>query len=215
MSRHNAVLFVPEDLTKIAFWDLYATGMPIFVPDSKILSKLLCFEENSLEKMHYFDNNARHPFVKTGQFEDLEPFNLKTHCARKLQLWAPLADYYQFPHVYLGFEARRLEISLDWKKRVTQKPSDAKKFWYFWMTPLNNTLLVKGFRQKSGPSPPQKNIPILKAHLCPPSKKKHIFSKRQTNQRKLFPKPQKQTQGSCSPLLWSCWNGCKALISRV
>lgn len=117
VSRHNAVLFVPEDLTKIAFWDLYATGMPIFVPDSKILSKLLCFEENSLEKMHYFDNNARHPFVKTGQFEDLEPFNLKTHCARKLQLWAPLADYYQFPHVYLGFEARRLEISLDWKKK--------------------------------------------------------------------------------------------------
>lgn len=117
VSQHNAVLFVPEDLTKIAFWDLYATGMPIFVPDSKFLSKLLCFEENSLEKMHYFDNNARHPFVKTGQFEDLEPFNLKTHCARKLQLWAPLADYYQFPHVYLGFEARRLEISLDWKKK--------------------------------------------------------------------------------------------------
>jgi len=146
VSRHNAVLFVPEDLTKIAFWDLYATGMPIFVPDSKILSKLLCFEENSLEKMHYFDNNARHPFVKTGQFEDLEPFNLKTHCARKLQLWAPLADYYQFPHVYLVFEARRLEISLDWKKRVTQKPGDAKKFWYFRMTPLNNTLLVTSQR---------------------------------------------------------------------
>ena len=104
MSQHNAVLFVPEDLTKIAFWDLYATGMPIFVPDSKILSMLLCFEEKSLEKMHYFDNNARHPFVKTGHFEDLEPFNLKTHCARKLQLWAPLADYYQFPHVYLGLE---------------------------------------------------------------------------------------------------------------
>lgn len=128
VSQYNAVLFVPEDLTKIAFWDLYATGMPIFVPDSKILSKLLCFEENSLEKMHYFDNNARHPFVKTGQFEDLEPFNLKTHCARKLQLWAPLADYYQFPHVYLGFEARRLQISLCWKKKGD---SETKWWWSF------------------------------------------------------------------------------------
>lgn len=43
------------------------------------------------------------------------------------------------------------------------------------MTPLNNTLLVKGFRKNQGLVPPKKNIPILKAHLCPPSKKNISF----------------------------------------
>ena len=79
VSQHDAVLFVPEDLTKIAFWDLYAAQMPIFVPDVEVLAMLLCFEESSVKKMHYFDTSARQVFSGTGQFEDLEPFDLRRH----------------------------------------------------------------------------------------------------------------------------------------
>ena len=101
VSHHDAVLFVPEDLTKIAFWDLYAVGMPTLIPDAQLLSQLLCFEEQSVRKMHYFDPRARHVLNQTGHFEDLEPFDLKRYCPQKMQLWAPLADCYQFPHLIL------------------------------------------------------------------------------------------------------------------
>ena len=40
VSRYDAVAFVPEDLVKVAFWELYAAGAPLFVPDLALTSKV-------------------------------------------------------------------------------------------------------------------------------------------------------------------------------
>ena len=52
---HDAVLFVPEDLTKIGFWDLYVRAMPLFMPSAYLTAIILCPEQNSRIKMHYFE----------------------------------------------------------------------------------------------------------------------------------------------------------------
>lgn len=97
--RHDAVLFVPEDSTKIAFWDLYSTSIPLFVADAGVVAHIVCPEPSSLHKNHYFDSRLRGPFFQTGVFEDLEPFELAQNCAGKLELWLPYCDYYNFPSI--------------------------------------------------------------------------------------------------------------------
>ncbi|CAK8999130.1 unnamed protein product [Durusdinium trenchii] len=101
VGRHDAVLFVPEDLTKIGFWDLYASAMPLFITDESLTASLLCPEPMSRVKMHYFDTHWRLPFFETGAFEALEPFDLERSCERKLEFWGSYADFYHFPHVMI------------------------------------------------------------------------------------------------------------------
>eukprot|EP00931_Biecheleriopsis_adriatica_P030896 TRINITY_DN18156_c0_g1_i2.p1 TRINITY_DN18156_c0_g1~~TRINITY_DN18156_c0_g1_i2.p1 ORF type:complete len:173 (+),score=36.05 TRINITY_DN18156_c0_g1_i2:101-619(+) len=130
ISSHDAILFFPEDLTKIAFWDLYAAGMPLFVAEPSLVAQIICPEPTARAKMHFFDPVAQMPSVVTGIDEALEPFDLSKHCADKLEHWMPFADFYNFPHL-LPFSStielveKLLEFSASDLQRVSTKMTQA------------------------------------------------------------------------------------------
>lgn len=119
----DAVVFVPEDLVKMSFWELYYAAVPLFVPSRHYASMILPHLDGQGRGFgalngarggegmlpHFFDPQSKLPHWKhreTQQQEEMDsdwlpPFDIRAlHDGhRKVHQWSALADFWNFPAV--------------------------------------------------------------------------------------------------------------------
>ncbi|CAE8629921.1 unnamed protein product, partial [Polarella glacialis] len=122
MVQHHAVLFMPEDLVKMSFWELYRSATPLFVPSLGLASNILphldghgrgAYELSMLSGgdgmlAHFFDPDAALPHFQELKEEAAAtrklfsaPFDVRARADghRKVYQWAGLGDFWNFPAV--------------------------------------------------------------------------------------------------------------------
>ncbi|CAE8584067.1 unnamed protein product [Polarella glacialis] len=95
-TNYDAVVLVPEDFVKTAFWELYSLNMPLFLPSLDCLARFFRVLGN---KIHFLDRYNASSITPRGHPQLVEPFGVDGDLWLKVRTWGPLTDYYNLPHV--------------------------------------------------------------------------------------------------------------------
>eukprot|EP00929_Paragymnodinium_shiwhaense_P071675 TRINITY_DN36420_c0_g1_i3.p1 TRINITY_DN36420_c0_g1~~TRINITY_DN36420_c0_g1_i3.p1 ORF type:complete len:273 (-),score=13.82 TRINITY_DN36420_c0_g1_i3:64-882(-) len=116
---HDAALFMPEDLVKMSFWELYSAGLPLVLPSRFLACSILPYLDGRGRESvdfwkgssggmltHFFDPDAamlehRDAFSDVSRRDNdiLPPFDARPAADghRKVFQWSALADFWNWP----------------------------------------------------------------------------------------------------------------------
>lgn len=94
--KHRAVVLLPYAVMSYGITELYALGVPMFVPDVDFITKLGLVVDRTVSSSLYCNDLSiipdPHPFTR-------HMYSPESNDTRSTQYWMQFADYYQWPHI--------------------------------------------------------------------------------------------------------------------
>merc|ERR1712070_90612 len=105
----RASVFMPDDMAKMMFWEVYALGMPIWTPGPFWLSRMVPFFNYYHFSHKHLKTMAGEAVNSVGQSFPDEPFGLsgwpdwtredQNRAMLRALFWVGLSDFVRYPHV--------------------------------------------------------------------------------------------------------------------
>jgi hypothetical protein len=136
IAAHRAMVIFPYATTSFGIIEVYALGVPLFVPDVDFLFQLGTMDDLQLSSNYYCGVNImmdKHP-QSSHSFSPEDPFTLES-----FRFWIKFADFYTWPHItrfsswsdlnYKLSNANFSSISDDMRRENARRKDELKFQW--------------------------------------------------------------------------------------